>query len=151
MRTETAEYQSYKIVKLQNNPLIEALRPAMSLQNFVSKLAHRVTFDNNSDLDDFERELSIELIDLTYTVPPELYPLYKTILKNIITGYIHRNPVTRDMKSEQHKASVEDDYHFPVTINLSKCISIIGVSGAGKTLSVRQCFSFIPQVIKHSS
>jgi len=151
MKTETAEYQPFNIVKLQGNPLIEALRPALSMQSFVSKLAHRVTFDNSSNLGDFERELSIELIDLTYTVPPELYSLYKTILKNIITGYIHRNPVTRDMKSEQHKASVEDDYHFPVTINLSKCISIIGVSGAGKTLSARQCFSFLPQVIKHTS
>ena len=151
MKAENAEYKPFKIAKLQGNPLIEALRPALGLQRFAKKIAYRVIYEGAEKLDDFERELNIELIDLTYTVPPELYSLYKTILKNILTGYIHRNPVTRDMKSEQHKVSVEEDYHFPVTINLSKCISIIGVSGAGKTLSVRQCCSFFPQVIRHTS
>jgi hypothetical protein len=148
---DKAEYRAFKIAQFQGNPLIEALRPALDMKSFAKKIAYRVLYAEDEKLDDFERELSIELIDLTYTVPPELYSLYKTILKNILTGYIHRNPVTRDMKAEQHKVSVEDDYHFPVTVNLSKCISIIGVSGAGKTLSVRQCCSFFPQVIRHSS
>lgn len=151
MKIEKAEYKAFKNPKLQGNPLIEALRPALDIQSFAKKIAYRVSYNEDEVLDDFERELRIELIDLTYTVPPELYSLYKTILKNILTGYIHRNPVVRDMKAEQHKVSVEEDYHFPVTINLSKCISIIGVSGAGKTLSVRQCCSFLPQVIRHSS
>lgn len=154
LKAEKAVYKPYKpfeIAKIEGNPLIEALRPALDIQSFAEKIAYRVSYDEDGELDDFERELSIELIDLTYTVHPELYLLYKTILKNILTGYIHRNPVTRDMKAEQHKVSVEEDYHFPVTKNLSKCISIIGVSGAGKTLSVRQCYSFIPQVIRHSS
>jgi hypothetical protein len=130
---EKAEYRAFKIAQFQGNPLIEALRPALDIKSFAKKIAYRVLYDEDEKLDDFERELSIELIDLTYTVPPELYLLYKTILKNILTGYIHRNPVTRDMKAEQHKVSVEDDYHFPVTINLSKCCS------------------FFPQVIRHSS
>ncbi len=145
-----AEYKPFKLTQFQGNPLIEALRPALDIQSFTKKLASRVTYENGVTLDDFERELSIELIDLTFTVPPEMYLLYKTILKNILTGYIHRNPITRDMNFEQHKASVEEDYHFPAKINLSKCISIIDVSGSGKTLSVRQCCSLFPQVIKHT-
>jgi len=151
MEATVAEYQPFPIPALQGNPLIEVLRPAISLQDFTKKLSSRPVIDNTQDFDDFSRELYVELIDLTYTVPVELYTLYKTILKNILTGYMHRNPTTRDMKYEQHRVSVEKDYHFPVERNLSKCISILGHSGAGKTLSVRQCFSLLPQVIRHSS
>lgn len=143
-----ADYREFSIPTFQGNPLISAIRKATPLEYFTKKLSYQPEFQEG--LDDFERELQVELIDSTYIVPLELHALYKTIVKNIIIGYIHRNPVSRDMKHEQHLASVQEDYHFPVEKNLSKCTSILGHSGTGKTLSIRSCFSFLPQVIEHS-
>ncbi|MFH6955279.1 AAA family ATPase [Pseudoalteromonas sp. XMcav1-K] len=150
MKIKEAEYKPYKITSFQGNPLIEAIEPALSLQCFASDLTHRVISEDCAEISDFERELSVELVDLTYTVHPELYTLYKTILKNILTGYLHRNPLSVEMKAEQHKASVEKSYQISASMNLSKCISIIGVPGTGKTLAVRKCLSLLPKVLKHT-
>jgi len=152
MKIVEAEYKPFPVAAFQGNPLVEALRPAIDIRSFTKKLSHRPLFTDSAHtkLDEFSRELAIELIDLTYIVPVELHTMYKTILKNILTGYLHRNPTTRDMKYEQHKASLETEYHFPAIINLSKCISALGDSGTGKTTSIRHCFSLIPQVIRHT-
>ncbi len=144
-----AKYHLFPIAALQGNPLIEALRPAVDIMTFAEKLQYRVTVDDAVTLDDFSREVSIELIDLTYTVPVDSYSLYKTIVKNVLTGYMHRNPVTRDFAHEQYRAATEDNYHFSPQKNLAKVISVIGLSGAGKTLAIRNCLSFFPQLIKH--
>lgn len=145
-----AKYEPFPIKAFRGNPLIEAIRPAMDINKFMERLTYRPELDADEDLDGFGLELSVELIDLTYIVPPELYALYKTILKNLIAGYTHRNPLTRDMKYQQFQSATNRDYYFPQTKNLSKVVSVIGLSGAGKTLSVRQCLSLVPQVIRHT-
>jgi uncharacterized membrane protein len=150
MKKEDADYKQFSVGQFNGNPMIEALRPAIHIKEFTTKLTCKPNFETEGEVDDFSRELLVELLDYTYTVSPDLYVLYKTILKNILIGYLHRNPLSRDMKYEQYRVSVEKEYHFPMTKNLSKCISILGTSGAGKTLSVRQCFSLLPQVISHS-
>ena len=145
-----ADYKPFPIKALQGNPLIEALRPAVDIMTFAGKLNFKVEVDDAILLDDFSRELSVELIDSTYILPVEIHSLYKTIVKNVLTGYMHRNPLTRDIAHEQYRVATEEFYHFPKDKNLSKVISVIGLSGAGKTLSIRQCLSFLPQCITHS-
>ncbi|MFZ3186160.1 MAG: AAA family ATPase [Pseudomonas sp.] len=151
MSIENASYEHHALRSLNGNPLIEALRPAMSVKEFADALVFKPEFGEENVLDDFSRELAVELIDHTYTPAHQLYVQYTSILKNILIGYIHRNPISVEAKREQHRVASEEGYKLPAHKNLSKCISVIGLSGAGKTLANRRCLSLIPQVIRHSS
>ncbi|WP_343291660.1 AAA family ATPase [Vibrio harveyi] len=147
-----AVYVPFPVEALKGNPLIEALRPPLPIDQFVERLTYRPALSEGDMLDDFSRELCVELIDFNYTVTPELFTLYRTILKNIIMGYLHRNPMTRETKHQQYLVATEQDYDFQrsQTKNLSKVVSVLGLSGAGKTLAIRNCLSLVPQTIRHN-
>lgn len=146
-----ASYERHSVKELNGNPLIEALRPALSVKQFTNALRYKPKLFQDGVQDDFSRELAVELIDHTYTPDYQMYDQYSSILKNVLIGYIHRNPISPESRHEQFRAASEEGYQFPANKNLSKCMSIIGLSGAGKTLSIRRSFSLIPQVIRHSS
>lgn len=151
MSHEIAKYIPVKLAALAGNPLIEALRTAMRIEEFAQALIVRPEYDSDlTEEDDFIRELSVELVETTYTLPPDQYTLYKSCVKNIFTGYLHRNPLSSETKRTQYLLATTDDYCLPPSINLSKCDSVIGLSGAGKTQSIRKCLSLLPQVIEHT-
>ena len=150
MRSQKAVYKSHPVEAFNGTPLIEAIRQALTLTEFAQAINVRPELKSNEkNSDDFYRELSIELIDTTYTMPPDLYTLYKSCVKNIIIGYLHRNPLDIKTKKIQYLFATEKDYSIPDELNLSKCHSVIGLSGAGKTLSIKKCLAPIPQVITH--
>ncbi|MFY0677875.1 MAG: AAA family ATPase [Neptuniibacter sp.] len=150
MRSQQAVYKPHPVEAFNGSPLIEAIRHALPLTEFAQAINVRPVLKSNlKTSDDFYRELSIELIDTTYTMPPDLYTLYKSCVKHILIGYLHRNPLDIKTKKIQYLFATEKDYCIPDELNLSKCHSVIGLSGAGKTLSVRKCLAPIPQVIIH--
>lgn len=151
MPHQTAKYVPHQLAAFSGNPLLEALPSAMSIEEFARSQTVKPVFDPELVTeDDFIRELSAELVDTTYTLPPEQYTLYKSCLKNIYTGYLNRNPLAPETKKIQYSFATEDNYRIPQTINLSKCNSVIGLSGAGKTQSIRKCLTLVPQVIRHT-
>jgi len=146
-----AVYKEHKIRAFNKNPYIEVLRPAMDIQSFAKKI--KIDLDVNDgiqDLDDFDRELMIELLDTTYIPAPEMYTLYKSIVKSIMVGYLHRNPVNVDTSKIQHSIATDENYRIPDKINLSSCIAFIGLSGGGKTVGTEKCCSLLDQVISHN-
>ena len=80
-----AIYQKHKIAAFNKNPLIEVIRPAMSIEKFTQKILIDLAVDDDvQNMDDFDRELMIELLDTTYVPAPEMYTLYKSIVKSIM-------------------------------------------------------------------
>lgn len=146
-----AEYIPFKVDAYNRNPLTEALRPAMSVEDFTGHLYHDLKVDSTTQaLDDFSRELVVEVLGTIYIPSPETYRLYKSIVKAILVGYLHRNPTKSDFDSLQNLVSTDKDFVMPDKINLSTCIANIGISGGGKTLSIDKCLSLIPQCISHT-
>jgi hypothetical protein len=151
MKGENAKYIKHEADEFNDNPLIEAIRTAMDPKDFVRELLHKPEFGENVQvMSGFSRELKVALIENTYFPMPKLYTKYKCILKNILKGYIHRNPLKRDTKYFQNQVATNAKFELPVGVNLSACISEIGFSGGGKTLGIDKCLSLIPQVIRHN-
>jgi len=151
MNIENAKYIKHEVDEFNGNPLIEALRNALEPKDFVNELLHKPEFGENVQvMSGFSRELKVALIENTYFPMPILYTKYKCILKNILKGYIHRNPLKRNTKYFQNQVSTNANFELPAGVNLSACISEIGFSGGGKTLGTDKCLSIIPQVIRHN-
>ncbi|WP_298150322.1 ATP-binding protein [Flavobacterium sp.] len=150
-KKQNANYQKHEISAFNNNPLIEAIRPAMDIKNFTKKIRVDLIVDQNvQQMDDFDRELMVELLDTVYLPDPELYTLYRSVLKAIMVSYLHRNPINSDTDGIQHQIATDKNYRIPDSINLSCCISCVGLSGAGKTVAIEKCFSLLPSVIQHN-
>ena len=146
-----AHYKEHNIPAFNNNPLIEVIRPAMDIERFTQKIKIELTVTEDvQDLDEFDRELMIELLDTTYIPAPEMYTLYKSIVKSIMVGYLHRNPASNATRKIQHSIATCEGYRLPDKINLSSCIAFIGLSGGGKTIGIEKCFSLLDQVISHN-
>ncbi len=145
-----AIYQKHKIAAFNKNPLIEVIRPAMSIEEFTQKILIDLAVDDDvQNMDDFDRELMIELLDTTYVPAPEMYTLYKSIVKSIMVGYLHRNPIKKTTDGIQHKIATDKNYELPAKINLSSCIAFIGLSGGGKTIAIEKSLSLLQQVVEH--
>jgi hypothetical protein len=150
-KPKKAAYKKHNISAFNNNPYIEVLRPAMDIKTFVKKIKIELSInDDVKNLDDFDRELMIELLDTSFIPAPEMYTLYKSIVKSIMVGYLHRNPVNVDTDKIQHCIATDEGYQLPDKINLSSCIAYIGLSGGGKTVGIEKCFSLLDQVINHN-
>lgn len=146
-----AEYIPHNITAYNNNPLIEAIRPAKSLEAFTQAILVNHDVDASvTQMNDFDRELMIELIPLTFVPSPKTFKIYRHIVKAIMVGYLHRRPFTIDYNIMQSEVGKGKDYEMPNAINLSTCISHIGISGWGKTKTIDKCFSLLPQVIEHN-
>ncbi|WP_029772023.1 AAA family ATPase [Pseudoalteromonas sp. TB51] len=146
-----AEYIPHNITAYNNNPLIEAIRPAKSLEAFTQAILVNHDVDASvTQMNDFDRELMIELIPLTFVPSPKTFKIYRHIVKAIMVGYLHRRPFTIDYNIMQSEVGKGKDYEMPNAINLSTCISHIGISGGGKTKTIDKCLSLLPQVIEHN-
>ena len=89
-----AVYHQHKISVFNKNPLIRAISPALKIEGFVKKIRIDLTIDADvQEFDDFDRELIVELLDTTYIPDPEMFTLYKSIVKSIMVSYLHRNPI----------------------------------------------------------
>lgn len=146
-----AIYQKHKINAFNENPLIEAIRPAMNIEEFTKRIRIDLTVGNDAlNMDDFDRELMVELLDTIYVPAPEMFTLYKSIVKTIMVSYLHRNPIKPVTDVIQHNIATDNTYQLPDKINLSSCIGCVGLSGGGKTVAIEKSFSLLEQVIQHN-
>ncbi|WP_375185906.1 AAA family ATPase [Pseudoalteromonas sp.] len=150
-KIKKAVYRKHKINAFNNNPLIEAIRPAMKIEAFTKRTRIDLSVDSDvQEMDDFDRELMVELLDTIYVPDPEMYTLYKSIVKAIMVSYLHRNPIKPETDAIQHSIATDEDYQLPPKINLSSCIGAVGLSGGGKTVAIEKCFSLLDPVIQHN-
>jgi hypothetical protein len=144
-------YHQHKISVFNKNPLIRAISPPLIIEDFVKKIRIDLTIgDDVQEFDDFDRELIVELLDTTYIPEPEMFTLYKSIVKSIMVSYLHRNPIKQKTDGIHNSIATDKNYEIPEKINLSSCIACVGLSGGGKTVSIEKCFSLLDQVIQHN-
>ncbi|MEH7484813.1 ATP-binding protein [Neobacillus drentensis] len=152
-----AIYNKQPLLEYQDNPLIEALPPILSIGEVGRLLTVRPPFHKE------ERQLNNELRFhcmqriFDYFQPFEGHlALERKISAIIRQGYVNRNPLDRDhaiYMNRSYKALMQGKLPELDVVNKKRKVqgfSIIGVSGSGKSTGVERVLNIYPQVIKHT-
>lgn len=150
-----AVYTPQKILEYVGNPFIEALPQIDTKEEVIKKIAtYPIYKEGERFLDDNIRVhiISQRLFNVFQPLPQHL-ELESRISTMIRSGYISRNPLNKKYTESfingynEFKLGVKSDFNG---YNTANSMSIIGVSGMGKSSSVNRILSNIPQVIEHS-
>lgn len=150
---EVAQYKSQVIPEYRDNPLIEALPMISSRQEVIQALASYPPFDQTERyLDGQYRFHVIQRVFNFFQVLPIHLDLESRISRLIRQGYLKRNPFC----AENTRRINQMDWELMVGTNFSSSyfnpsgLSIIGVSGIGKSSVLVKILQMMPQVICHS-
>ncbi|MEI0738817.1 ATP-binding protein [Paenibacillus sp. JTLBN-2024] len=150
---EVATYSDQIVSQYRNNPLIEALPEIKSREVVIQSVASYPCFDpSERNTDNHFRFHMIQQLQNYFQPLPIHIDLEARISRLIRQGYIARNPLSpmyamqmvqghSDIKKAQITQSIYDS---------PSGLTIIGVSGVGKSSAVKRILSMIPQVICHS-
>ncbi len=167
-RIVMASYRDQKIPDYIGNPLIEALPPIWSKQEVIDLLQHYP--DYREEYRTWAIELRLHLIRRVlkfFEVLPNHIDLEQRISCTLRTGYEARNPLAPDawrnirdkvealksVLSPLEEAQQEEEL-MPTIPGLEMAatgFAFIGLSGSGKTTSLKNILAHYPQVVIHSS
>ncbi|WP_031517536.1 ATP-binding protein [Desulfofalx alkaliphila] len=152
-----AQYTKQLIKEYQGNPLIEVLPPIYSKEQVIEKLAVYPPY--NKEERGLEPQYRFHLIQrlFQYFQPLNIHIDLEGRLSRLIRqGYMARNPFkTAYADSLQKGYQMIRNGNMEISCNSSfrttaSGLTIIGVSGMGKTTAINRILSTLPQVIVHS-
>ncbi|WP_033827210.1 ATP-binding protein [Bacillus andreraoultii] len=152
-KAQMAEYNQHPdIIEYQNNPLIEALPPIYSQSEVIDRLSIYPPYNKEEkNLENYKRvHLILRLLHYFQPIPIHL-TIESSISRLIRAGYIHRNPLTKEytqgfVDNWNNIKEGKLDYSL---IQTGQTLSIVGVSGVGKTRTMQRILQMMPQVISH--
>ena len=152
---EEAEYKEQVIPDYQDNPFIEALPNLLSPHEVVEKLAFYPEYlQNERKLDSHYRIYMVDRLFQVFQPLPMNIELERKISRALRQGYVSRNPFEstlaqgfcRDYYGTNPVNLKDDDGFYPSSFGFT----LIGISGLGKTSSLKRILNMYPQVIVHS-
>ncbi|WP_186431373.1 ATP-binding protein [Clostridium sp. BSD9I1] len=145
-----AKYTNQKISIYQDNPYIEALPDIIDNPEKLAELLSRYPYFNNKDLDlpPLYRVQLVRNIESYYKPLSMHFNIEQVISRMIRFGYLHRNSYKKGEKivSSGQKYEIEE-----TSLSTSPELSIIGISGIGKTTLLKAILSTYPKVILHTN
>jgi hypothetical protein len=151
-RTAPAKYQPTGIPRYDGNPYIEALPPILSSNDAAKAMAYYPVYKESERL--LPPELRDHLIHtaLDVFIPlPEHLDLQQRFSCLIRGGYCRRNPVAQGFWGELDSRVASLSAGKLMNRSLATGMSIIGISGGGKTSATEAILGLMPQVIHHSA
>lgn len=152
---EEAQYKEQVIPDYQDNPFIEALPNLLSPHKVVEKLAFYPQYHQNErKLDSHYRIYMVDRLFQVFQPLPMNIELERKISRTLRQGYVFRNPFEsklaqgfcRDYYGTNPVNPKDDDGFYPSSFGFT----LIGISGLGKTSSLKRILNMYPQVIVHS-
>lgn len=156
---ERAKYKEQEIEEYYGNPFIEALPHIFSEDEIIK----RFTIDPQIKKEDKIKptNLRYHIIKRAKTFVQPL-PIHFTLERRLSTlirrGYLARNPIDRiflerlkilnELRSE-HENNKMIDERMKYIRSTADSLSIIGISGIGKTTAIERLLLMYPQIIKH--
>lgn len=151
---ETAVYKEQLIEEYKNNPLIEALPNINSSVQVIKSLANYPYY--NPEENELEKHIRLHIVQRVFQFfqpLPRHLELEQSIARIIRQGYISRNPLKKEYIEKLNNGYREirygaiADYVYNTT---ASSITIVGVSGMGKTTFIEKVLKTYPQVINHT-
>ena len=153
-KAQVAEYKEQDILEYQGNPLIEALPPIYSQEEVIDRLSMYPPYNKEERyLNDYHRVHLISRVLQYFQAMPIHLRIESSISRLIRTGYIYRNPVSSTYAQSfvDNWNNIQDQSFDKSVIQTGQTLSIIGVSGVGKTRTLQRILQLTPQVISHTS
>lgn len=152
-RNEFATYTATPNPRYRDNPLIEALPPVLSDAQIIDALAYSPPFDEkHRQLPPEERvHLVHTILDLFVPLPDHVY-LAERVSFLIREGYTARNPIAQEFWQAfrvRHAADASSAPQLRVRSS-ARGMTVIGVSGGGKTTAIEAVLNIFPQIIQHT-
>jgi len=152
-----AVYTPARVPRFKGNPLIEALPPSMDDDTLRKSLTHPLEFEpEERDWTSSERMQQVDGLGNFMMPLPQQVELMHALERMIRAGYTGRAPrtpthtaITQRLYELQHTgaAFAQADVSHAVQISAA----LIGVSGMGKTTTLKRWCARIPKVIYHES
>ncbi|MEH7114574.1 ATP-binding protein [Neobacillus niacini] len=150
---QVAEYKEQDIAEYQN-PLIEALPPIYSQQEVIDLLSVYPPFNKEERYyEDNKRTHLIQRI-LRYFQPLPIHlKLYTSVDCLLRAGYVSRNPITKEYANGfvNNWNHIQHGFSEQTAVQTAQTLSIVGISGSGKTRTLNRLLHTYPQVISHTS
>lgn len=150
-----ANYKPHPVKRYCGNPFLEALVFEQDAKKVSQLACIKPNVESNFWLLDeiYQTAILQELSDV-HVPHPFFVSIYRKICALLINSYINRNPFSADANKMQHSMgmALHSKESFETTIERTTAPSLIchGISGGGKTTTIRKVFLCIPQVIEHS-
>jgi hypothetical protein len=153
-RGTEARYRDQEILSYQGNPLIEALPPINTEEEAAALLQYDPGYHEQYRQWSPELRLHLILDALRFIQPLANHMALEQLIGVLIrSGYVDRNPFPRKAHLLKNNASLErvkEDLralHPPQSTGRE--VSVIGLSGVGKSTALRSIFALYDQIINH--
>ncbi|MEH7076228.1 ATP-binding protein [Neobacillus drentensis] len=150
---QVAEYKEQDIIEYQN-PLIEALPPIYSQQEVIDSLTVYPPFNKEERFFDDNKRIHLIQRILRYFQPlPVHLKLYTSIDCLMRTGYVSRKPLSNEYAKGfvNNWNHIQNGFFDQSAVQTAQTLSIVGISGSGKTRTLNRLLNTYPQVISHTS
>lgn len=152
-----AEYKEQFIPEYSGNPFIEALPPIYSQEEVVEKLAiYPLYNEKERQLDKQYRVHILQRLLLVFQPLVIHLDLESRISRIIRQGYLARNPFDpKYISTFQEGYDAIQNMNYDLNNNeffrsTGLGLSIVGISGIGKTTAINRIITMYPQIIAHS-
>ena len=155
----SAIYEDTGVRQYRGNPFIEALPPIMDVKQAASSLKGSVQFEDSDRMANGKTRMHMmaSLLDDFFQPLSQHLQLEERISMMIRRGYVGRNlndgSLNRRLQEgyELIKAGGYRTADFAVEKTTARSMSVIGISGSGKSSSLDRVLNTYPQVIYHES
>jgi hypothetical protein len=155
MRNVIARYNEAILPEHRGNPLIEALPPLLDDTEILMALSNFPPLDENIRWTESAaiRRQYVDRIKHFRCPQTNYIECYRYITRIIRDGYAPRNPLKSSTQQYLHYYGDERPDIEPVDGYFHPCadtLTIVGISGSGKTTMLEQVLGHFPQVIQHT-
>jgi hypothetical protein len=157
MLINEANYQPHFDLNLNGNPLTEAIQVELDKEKFLRTVTITPDIQENFwELPPFYHKTQLLQLTDVHTPHPHIWNLYCKILSLILYSYVRRSPFSRDVMQQRVEIAEqmrkgEFPENTPIGPTTALTALIYGVSGTGKTSTIRTILKQINQVIHHTS
>ncbi|WEG12607.1 ATP-binding protein [Pullulanibacillus sp. KACC 23026] len=158
---EGATYKEQALSEYSKNPFIEALPPIFDEDNVLERflVTPRITLQEKQSEKNIRYHVLKRIKNFIQPLPIH-FDVERRLSTLIRRGYLARNPLDKTFLErirELHKLREEEDSHKYIDERLNyirstaDSLSIIGISGIGKTTAIERLLLMYPQVVKHET
>ena len=159
---EKASYKSQQLKEYENNPFIEALPPIFTEEDVLDHFMVNPRISQQDKAGEVNIRYHVLKRIKSFVQPlPIHFEVERRLSTLIRRGYLARNPLNktflerirllhelREDEKQAHKY-IEDRLNY--IRSTADSLSIIGISGIGKTTAIERLLLMYPQVIKHET